>query len=74
MKTQELHMNKLDDSLLRSEDVAKRLGISITSFWRLRKEKKFPQPIFIGESKRMIGWRESTVVNWMEDQEGLSNG
>lgn len=62
-------MTKTIDSILRSKEVAKMLGISCTSLWRWRKSGIFPEPMALGKDKKMIGWRESTVLNWIENQE-----
>ena len=52
------------DQIHRPKPLAKRLGVSITTLWRMRGRNEFPEPVQI--SPGAIGWRESDVQAWLE--------
>ncbi|MFA0068728.1 helix-turn-helix transcriptional regulator [Vibrio breoganii] len=50
-------------NLLNASEVAKILGMSVTTFWRLRKANNFLKPIVIKGRK---GWPMYKVEEWIE--------
>jgi predicted DNA-binding transcriptional regulator AlpA len=55
------------DKLLRPRQLAKELGVSLQTIWRLSKEPGFPQKIQI--SSQAVGYRESAVEAWLKTRE-----
>jgi len=49
--------------LIRAEDVARMMGVSERTLWRLLSAGKVPQPVRIGRSTR---WRLAEVRQWIE--------
>jgi prophage regulatory protein len=56
-----------NNKLLRPAQLAAKLGINTTTLWRWRKNDQIPAPIKL--SNRLIGWRESTIEEWLSDKE-----
>lgn len=54
----------MHEQILRAPQVCERLGISITTLWRWRKENLFPAPKNLPGSS-IKGWSESTVDKWV---------
>jgi len=54
---------KRDPLLLRVEEVAERLGISVRTVWRLVSSKQLCKPVSIGRCKR---WRAAEVEQFVE--------
>jgi excisionase family DNA binding protein len=52
-----------DDRFLTAKEVARMLGISLRTLWRLKSARKFPSPVRIGGSPR---WRKSVLLRWIE--------
>lgn len=51
-------------TIIRANELVKRLGISRTTLWRLtRNDTTFPQPMSI--SNRTVGWIEAEVDAWI---------
>ena len=56
------------DRVLSTDEVACIMGKSKKTLWRLwKKQNVFPKPILI--SGRAIGWRKSTIDNFLETGE-----
>lgn len=51
---------------IRQEDLAKELGISKTTLWRWRRDKRLPPPIHL--SSRVVGWRTADIEQWLITQ------
>ena len=51
--------------LMAMKDVSYATSLSASSIRRLSREKKFPQPVQITESR--VAWLETDVVKWVED-------
>jgi prophage regulatory protein len=51
------------DQILRPRAVARQLGVSLTTLWRLRRLGDLPAPIQI--SPGAIGWRSSIIEKWL---------
>lgn len=52
-----------DDRFLTAKEVARMLGISLRTLWRLKSSRKFPNPVRIGASPR---WQKSVLLRWIE--------
>jgi len=52
---------------LRAKDLAKRLGLSVNTIWRLSKQDKFPKPIKLSE--KVTVWKSSDVLSWLASKE-----
>ncbi len=49
--------------MIRPRPLAERLGVSMTTLWRMRKRGDLPDPIAISLGAR--GWRESDIAAWL---------
>ena len=58
------------DRILRDKEVRDRTGLSRTTRWRLIRAEKFPKPIKLTE--HAIGWRESSIEEWLASREQAS--
>ena len=56
------------DSILRIHQLVERIGLSRSSILRMEKDGKFPKKIIL--SKRVVGWLESDVNDWLMQQAG----
>ena len=52
------------DSLIRPQELAKKLGIGLSTLYDRIKEPDFPPRVQI--SKNAVGFRESEIIEWME--------
>ena len=57
-------MNEHEDRFLRMGDVTKKTGRSRAAIYRMIAEGTFPPQVPIGA--RAVGWRLSSVLEWME--------
>ncbi|HKL47298.1 MAG TPA: AlpA family phage regulatory protein [Candidatus Izemoplasmatales bacterium] len=55
-------MEKL--KIIRPNQLAKKLGVSKQTLWRMKEE--LPQPIRIG--KRAKGWLQQDILEWLEER------
>ena len=54
--------------LLRFNQVKSRVGLSKSTTYQMIAAGLFPRPIKIGVNARAVGWVESEVNNWIEEQ------
>lgn len=54
------------NEIIRPRDLPKYTGLSRTTIWRLEKENKFVQKIFL--TKYCIGYRLSDIERWIEER------
>ncbi len=52
------------DRILRCHDVLTATGLSRSTIYRMMESGEFPKPTKLGV--RAIGWRESSVIDWIE--------
>jgi len=52
-----------EDVMLRLPEVLRLVGVSSSTLWRMISNKSFPAPIQI--SRRIIVWKRSTVLGWI---------
>lgn len=52
--------------ILRRHDVQARTGLSRSTIYRRAAEGTFPKPVHLGE--RAVGWVESEIQTWLEQQ------
>ncbi|MBK2259179.1 helix-turn-helix transcriptional regulator [Francisella philomiragia] len=62
----ESNLNNQTPQLLRAEEVARCIGMSKTSVFRLAKAGKFPKQIRV--SGQTTAWLKSEVVAWINDR------
>jgi len=62
---------EMNDRFMRWREVVKVTGRPRSSLQRDIQDGRFPPPVKIGP--RAVGWRLSTVVNWMNEIDGASN-
>lgn len=55
-----------DKTLLRPKDAREFLGVSETTFWRIRNTKNFPTPTYVSE--RIFFWRREAIEQWLTEQ------
>lgn len=53
--------------IIRPKELAEMLGVTTVTLWKMRQQSRIPQPISFGP--KFIGWRESTIEQWLSDQE-----
>lgn len=51
-----------DKTLLKAEDLAELLGISLRSVWRRIADGSVPKPVRIG---RLVRWHRQTIEKWL---------
>ena len=54
------------DRFLRARDVARMVGLSQTTLWRLGRTGEFPLPLRITQGRK--AWSERAVLEWMESR------
>lgn len=59
------------ERLIRRPEVEARTGLSRSTIYEWMKRGDFPQPVKLGE--RLVAWRESDVVAWLEALEARGN-
>lgn len=52
--------------ILRTAEVARRIGLSKSSLWRMVRDGKFPRPTQL--SAHAVGWLESDIEQWLNDR------
>jgi len=53
--------------IIRATELAKKLSISKPTLWRMEQRGDLPPKVQI--SKRISGWRESDIQEWMKERE-----
>ncbi|MEC8631283.1 MAG: AlpA family phage regulatory protein [Pseudomonadota bacterium] len=53
--------------LLRAKEVAEMTGLSVSTFYGLIRQKKFPKPL--KTSANTVAWRYSDIVGWINSLE-----
>ncbi len=56
----------MNHQILRLPEVKSRVGLSRSSIYLKISNASFPKPIVLGE--RAVGWLESDINNWLEEQ------
>ena len=56
-------MTVVEELLLRDKEVARMIGVSRSTLWRLVRADLFPPPIRVGT--RAVRWRLSEVLEWI---------
>lgn len=57
----------MENLIIRPKQLAEILGVSVVTLWRWRQAKIIPEPILLGV--RFVGWKESTIIEWLKDRE-----
>lgn len=52
--------------LIDSKEVAKILGVSSSTIWRMRCANQLPPPIFV--CRRLVKWKRSDIMAWIDQQ------
>lgn len=60
-------MMQTDIKLLRRSEVEARCGIGRSTIYDWMKRGHFPNPVKLGS--RLVAWRESDIVAWLESRE-----
>lgn len=53
--------------LLRAKEVAEMVGLSVSTFYGLIRQNKFPKPLKTSENT--VAWRYSDIVGWIDSLE-----
>lgn len=61
----------LEDRVIFAPEVAEKCGFTLPTLWRECKRENFPASFQVGGTRRK-GWRLSTVLAWMEQQEAAT--
>ena len=57
--------------IIRKPELAKILGVSKQTIWRMQKRGDLPSRIQI--SKRVVGWRETDIEAWLDSRPEVEN-
>ena len=52
--------------LIRIQQVAEKLGVSVSWIYKHLAKRDFPRPIKLTDGGRAIAWRESDIDAWIE--------
>lgn len=58
--------NKIQERILRLDEVTQLVGVSRTTLWRMERKGDFPARIPL--SSRSVGWRSIDIDNWMKNR------
>lgn len=56
------------DRILSPKQVSEQLTLSVSTLWRMRQRGELPEPIRLSPGR--VGWRQSTINNWLETRRG----
>jgi len=59
---------KEEDTYLRQNQIIELLGISPSTFWRIRKSNDSSFPVSLSISSNIKIWRRSDVINWIKNK------
>jgi prophage regulatory protein len=65
-RANEDHRNARSTRIVRFKEVCQRTGYSRSTIYLRMKEGGFPKPISLGP--RLVGWPESEIDSWINDQ------
>lgn len=51
---------------VRQEQLAKEIGVSVSTLWRWRRDGKMPPVVTL--SSRVVGWQRKDIERWLEEQ------
>ncbi|ELJ8864321.1 AlpA family phage regulatory protein [Vibrio parahaemolyticus] len=51
---------------VRQEQLAKEIGVSVSTLWRWRRDGKMPPVVTL--SSRVVGWQRKDIERWLEAQ------
>ncbi len=54
------------DRIIRASELAKLLGLSRTTIWRLESDESFPKKIQL--TSHSVGWKLSEINAWLADR------
>lgn len=54
------------ERVIRRDEMAELIGVSIPTLWRMTKSGELPPPIRIG--KQLAGWPQSDYDSWLADR------
>ncbi len=62
-----------DSRIIRTTELAARLGVNRATLWRWQKSGHFPNPIVLGQgaTRPVCGWRENDVAAWIANRPTL---
>ena len=63
--------SEIEPELIDVRTVAKLLGCSVRTVWRLRDAGKIPQPLILASS--LIRWRRCALLRWLAEAESIAN-
>ncbi|MBE0459946.1 helix-turn-helix transcriptional regulator [Pseudoalteromonas prydzensis] len=56
----------MGNQIVRPNQLAKELDVSLCTLWRWRQQNKLPQPIQLGP--RLVGWKREVIEEWLDSQ------
>jgi predicted DNA-binding transcriptional regulator AlpA len=60
--------------LLRVRQVAAKLGCGVSTIWMWRAQGRFPDPIHLGDNRRVAAWPENIVDDWVQTRARADRG
>lgn len=63
-----MEVNMSEVKILRINDLVNLLGLSKVTIWRMEHRGQFPKRIKLTD--RIVGWRESDVLEWIKKRQG----
>jgi predicted DNA-binding transcriptional regulator AlpA len=64
--------SEIEPELIDVRTVAKLLGCSVRTVWRLRDRGAIPQPLIL-TTNGLVRWRRSTLLAWISEAESIAN-
>ena len=62
--------SEIEPELIDVRTVAKLLGCSVRTVWRLRDRGAIPQPLIL--TTGLVRWRRSTLLKWISEAESIA--
>lgn len=56
------------DQIIRKRPLAKQLGVSPVTVWRMQQRGDLPPAVRI--SRGVVGWRQADIQTWLESRKG----
>jgi prophage regulatory protein len=56
----------MQDRYVRAPELTRKTGLSLSTIWRLERDKQFPRRRALGPNS--VGWLESEISNWLSSR------
>ena len=66
------HLEEYEDRLIRLPEVCRLTGLSRSTIYRMKSEKRFPQRVYCSE--RGVAWHLREVMDWIGARDSVAPG